>query len=188
MIWQSHWNRGLRIDEFIASLSTRKAEYDESMASFEPEAESLDDVKVWREHAFRIGIITEEWCGDAANYLPPFLKLFQTAPGLDVRIFIRDEYPDLRDANLSGGKAKIPVVAVFDADFREIARFVERPPEVNRWLSDNLGNRKWNQLSPDEKAVWKPAFLAKGREFRAEAVNRLVRTVDNAKAGIEATT
>jgi hypothetical protein len=181
MTWRLHWEKGLTIDEFIASLTTRKAEYEAAIASFEPGVKAVEAVKSWQA-GYKVGIITEEWCGDAANYVPPFLKLFTLAPQLEARIFRRDENPELRDANLMGGKAKIPVVVVFDADFNEVARFIERPPAVNRWLAAKLGGRRWNELTPEERAQWKPIFLAKGSEFRSEAVNKLVNAVAGALA------
>lgn len=179
MVWTNHWNQGLDITDFLASMTARHDEYIESIASFEPDAGIVESVSKWQS-GIRVGIITEDWCGDAANYLPAFLKLFSNAPDVEVRIFRRDENPEVRDANLIGGKAKIPVVVALDAEFKELARFVERPAAVNRWLVENLGGKRWNDLSEDERAHWKPIFLAKGREFRADAVKHFVEAVNKA--------
>ncbi len=181
MVWAESWINGLTIDDFVDSMSNRQDEYLDSIVEFEPDIDIIESVLNWKS-CVKVGIITEDWCGDAANYLPPFLKLFSQTPHIEVRMFRRDDNPELRDANLTGGKAKIPVVVAMDSEFKELARFIERPAAINRWLVENLGGKRWNDLTEEERAHWKPIFLAKGSEFRGIAVRQLVEAVNRASA------
>lgn len=45
-----------------------------------------------------------------------------------MRIFRIDDNPDLMDDCKTDGKKVIPVFVFFDADFKEIGRFLEKPP------------------------------------------------------------
>ena len=75
-------------------------------------------------------VITEDWCGTSLMYVPFVVKLAESAgPGIELRVFLRDENPDLMDQYLKHGKYRsIPVFAFFDAEMRELARFIEQRP------------------------------------------------------------
>jgi len=47
-------------------------------------------------------------------------------PNCDLRVFLRDQNPDLRDALLNNGFQSIPVVVFFDKDWNEVGRWIER--------------------------------------------------------------
>jgi len=74
-------------------------------------------------------VITEDWCGASIASVPFVFKLGEHVPGLDIRVFLRDENPDLMDQYLKNGVYRsIPVVAFFDGEMQELARFIERRP------------------------------------------------------------
>jgi hypothetical protein len=78
----------------------------------------------------RILVITEDWCGAAIVSLPSVMKLAESAPHIDMQIFLRDENPDLIDQFLKDGRHRsIPVFAFFDEDMNELVRFIERRPD-----------------------------------------------------------
>jgi hypothetical protein len=71
-------------------------------------------------------VITEDWCGTSLAYVPPVAKLVEATPGVDLRIFLRDENPALMDRYLKRGLYRsIPVIAFFDEQMNERARFIE---------------------------------------------------------------
>ncbi|HTY78353.1 MAG TPA: thioredoxin family protein [Candidatus Bathyarchaeia archaeon] len=74
--------------------------------------------------------ITEDWCGAAIASLPYVMKLAESAPHVTLRIFLRDENPDLMDQFLKDGRHRsIPVFVFLDENMHELARFIERRPE-----------------------------------------------------------
>ena len=55
-------------------------------------------------------VLTEDWCGDAVNTLPPVARLAEAVPQLELRILPRDENLDLMDTHLTGTARAIPVM------------------------------------------------------------------------------
>jgi len=65
-------------------------------------------------------VISEGWCGDAAQILPVINKLAQLNSNLDLQIVLRDENPDLMDAYLTNGGRSIPKLIIVDKDTLEV--------------------------------------------------------------------
>ncbi len=62
-------------------------------------------------------------------HVPFVAKLVEATPGVDLRVFLRDQNPDLMDQYLKKGLYRsIPVIAFFDAEMNELARFIEARP------------------------------------------------------------
>lgn len=81
---------------------------------------------------FHLLALSEDWCGDAVNTLAVVARLVELIPGATFRILGRDANPDLMDAHLTAGTRSIPVVIVYDADFREHGWWGPRPTELQR--------------------------------------------------------
>jgi hypothetical protein len=76
-----------------------------------------------------------------------------------MRIFLRDENPELMDRYLNQGIFRsVPVFVFFDEHMNELGRFIERP----RWLHDYLERRRvelfW-QLRAQHRAEWQQATI-----------------------------
>jgi hypothetical protein len=75
-------------------------------------------------------VITEDWCGTSLAHFPPLAKLVSGRPEIEMRIFLRDENPDVMDQFLKRGLYRsIPVFVFFDEHMNELARFIEQRPE-----------------------------------------------------------
>jgi hypothetical protein len=68
----------------------------------------------------------ENWCGDVHRNSPLVSHICDAIPGCELRVFFRDQNPDLRDSLLNNGYQSIPVAVFFDKDWNEIGRWVER--------------------------------------------------------------
>jgi hypothetical protein len=76
-------------------------------------------------------VLAEDWCGDVIANFPIIGRIAQDSGKLNLRVFLRDTHPDLMDLYLKDGKYKsIPTFVFFDDDFKELARWVERPDSV----------------------------------------------------------
>lgn len=53
-------------------------------------------------------VLTEGWCGDAAQNLPVINKLAETNENIELRIVLRDENPALMEEFLTNGNKAIP--------------------------------------------------------------------------------
>ena len=61
--------------------------------------------------------------------MPVVAKLAEAHPELELRVFLRDESPDVMDRYLKRGVHRsIPVIVFFDEAMRELARYVEERP------------------------------------------------------------
>jgi hypothetical protein len=59
-------------------------------------------------------IITEGWCGDAAQILPIFNKMSEVSDHIDLKIVFRDENEELMNLFLTNGTKSIPKLIILD--------------------------------------------------------------------------
>ncbi|WP_448518722.1 thioredoxin family protein [Rhodoflexus sp.] len=88
-------------------------------------------------------IISENWCGDAAQSLPVFHAIAALSGGkINLRIVYRDQHPELMDAHLTNGSRSIPVLIQLDEDFRVTGTWGPRPAEAQQkvmaWRKANI--------------------------------------------------
>jgi len=69
-----------------------------------------------RDRNIRILIITEFWCGDAAQNIPVIEKALSPNEHIEIRYVFRDEHPELIDRYLTNGGRSIPKMIVMDAE------------------------------------------------------------------------
>jgi hypothetical protein len=119
-------------------------------------------------------VLTEDWCGDALNTLPPLARLVDDVPQLDLRIFKRDQNLDLMDSHLTGSARAIPVVMVLDEQYRELEWWGSRPAALQNWVKSEEAQR----LSKDDRYVEMRRWYARdnGRTALAEITALLERT------------
>lgn len=60
-------------------------------------------------------VLTEAWCGDAAQIVPVLAKMADASPFISLRLLLRDEHPELMDAYLTNGGKSIPKLISLDA-------------------------------------------------------------------------
>ena len=72
-------------------------------------------------------MMAENWCGDVHRNSPMIARIVEAMPGTEMRVFLRDQNPDLTDCFLNNGYRSIPIVAFFDKDWNEVGRWLERP-------------------------------------------------------------
>ena len=69
------------------------------------------------EGKYRFLVITEGWCGDAAQIVPIINKVVSAAPEkFDLKLTLRDKNLTLIDAHLTNGGRAIPVLLILDAE------------------------------------------------------------------------
>lgn len=81
-------------------------------------------------------VITEAWCGDAANIVPVFNQVELANPAIKVRYILRDEHLDIMDQYLTNGGRSIPKMVVLDADVKEIGTWGPRPAEAQALMDE----------------------------------------------------
>ncbi|WP_022825687.1 thioredoxin family protein [Hymenobacter norwichensis] len=81
-------------------------------------------------------IITEGWCGDAAQIVPVLEAVAQASSGrLTTRYVLRDEHLDIMDRYLTNGSRSIPKLVVLNPDtLTEVAHWGPRPAAAQKLL------------------------------------------------------
>lgn len=65
-------------------------------------------------------VLTESWCGDAAQTLPVINKFAEANEKIDLKVVLRDENEDLMDKFLTNGSRSIPKLIVVDNASKEV--------------------------------------------------------------------
>ena len=92
--------------------------------------ERLDKGYVWL-------VLSEGWCGDAAQLLPIFNKMAVLSHTIDLKIVFRDENEALMDLFLTNGGKSIPKLIVLEKDTLDvIADWGPRPIEATKLIKD----------------------------------------------------
>lgn len=88
---------------------------------------------------FQLLIITEGWCGDAAQVLPVVNKMMEEI-GVEQKFVFRDINPELMDEYLTDGARSIPILIGVDGSGKEIFRYGPRPKEGMEMLKKHKAN------------------------------------------------
>ncbi|MES2679364.1 MAG: thioredoxin family protein [Bacteroidota bacterium] len=82
-------------------------------------------------------VLTEGWCGDAAQNLPIMAAIEKECPNIHLRLLLRDENSGLMDQYLTGSSRSIPkLICVRTANLEEIFTWGPRPDEVQHLMLD----------------------------------------------------
>jgi hypothetical protein len=73
-------------------------------------------------------VLAEGWCGDGAQIVPALHGMAQANPSIELRVLLRDDYPDVIDAFLTDGARAIPKLIFVDpADGQVLGAWGPRP-------------------------------------------------------------
>lgn len=80
---------------------------------------------------FKLLVITEGWCGDAAQSVPVAAEIARLFPEkVDFKVILRDTDTDLIDQFLTNGGRSIPVFIFLDENNRLLGHWGPRPKEA----------------------------------------------------------
>ncbi len=94
-------------------------------------------------------VITEGWCGDAAQNIPVINKMAEAAPNIELKFILRDEHPEIMDQYLTDGSRSIPKLVCLDAEsLEEIGTWGPRPAVIQekamQWKDDpEISKEEW---------------------------------------------
>ncbi|MFC2093414.1 thioredoxin family protein [Bacteroidota bacterium] len=78
-------------------------------------------------------VITEAWCGDAAQNNPVIAKIAEINQNIDLKFILRDENPDVMNAYLTNGNRSIPKLICLDSNIlKEIGTWGPRPEAAQK--------------------------------------------------------
>lgn len=82
-------------------------------------------------------VITEGWCGDAAQILPIINKMALVSDKVELRIILRDDNEEVMNMFLTNGTKSIPKLIIIDKESGEVINhFGPRPQEAKQLILD----------------------------------------------------
>ena len=127
-VTKERFAQGMTYDEYKAQMTRNQDKFEENERTAQLPAAELDAIRT--APRTNVLVLTEDWCGDALANVPVLGRLAKETGRFDVRVFLRDQNDDLMAQFMNGEYKSIPVFAFFDASFREVGRWIERPASV----------------------------------------------------------
>lgn len=81
-------------------------------------------------------VISEPWCGDAAQTLPFLNKIAQLSDNIDLKIVLRDENLELMNQFLTNGSQSIPIIIMLDEAMNVLQTFGPRSKAATKLVTD----------------------------------------------------
>ncbi|TVZ27537.1 thiol-disulfide isomerase/thioredoxin [Gillisia sp. Hel_I_86] len=115
-----NFSRSKRLDKTIKLLEAQKQCF-----------QDINEKQIWL-------VITEPWCGDAAQSLPFFNHIAESSENVELKIVLRDENPALMDVFLTNGSRSIPKLIVLDKNLQPIAHWGPRSNATAKVVDDYI--------------------------------------------------
>lgn len=117
-------------------------------------------------------IITESWCGDAAQILPFVQLLAQENPRISVKLVFRDDHPELMDQFLTKGTRAIPVVIFLNELDEVLGHWAPRPVDAQDMVIARKADPNPEPYDTFQVKLQKWYLKDKGRSTVEEVLNR----------------
>jgi Thioredoxin len=100
-------------------------------------------------------ILTEGWCGDAAQTIPVFNKISKLNSNIELKFLLRDENLGLMDQYLTNGKSRsIPKLIILDENNEELFNWGPRPKVLQEMFYHLKANAIDNATIKEEMHRW----------------------------------
>lgn len=97
-------------------------------------------------------VLTEGWCGDAAQIVPVLQKMADQNNKLELRLILRDENLEVMDAFLTNGARSIPKVIILEADTLDvIGTWGPRPMEIQEIVVNGMRQIRTLESQEEQK-------------------------------------
>jgi hypothetical protein len=170
----AEWSDALAFRDFVESDTARQSLWRTNArvgapADLVARARALDG-------PWKLLVLAENGCPDAAYSVPFLAALADSVPGIDLRVLRIDGYDHLFAGYEKDGRAAHPLVLVLDDSGRERGGWVERPAELAAWIDARRG------VLPDEELRlyrngWYEGNLGRG------ALGEVLALVDDIRVG-----
>jgi thiol-disulfide isomerase/thioredoxin len=136
------WQAGLTLAQFVEGMTTYQDEMRRRLREVAlSDADYAELACLTRPvHAL---VMTEDWCPDCLMNVPILARVVEAAPGMDMRIFVRSRFPDLKAYYQARGVGCIPIFTFLDAGFDEIGTWLERSQAAHARLQE------WKAARPE---------------------------------------
>lgn len=159
-----------RIPEFTPYYELNKKRMDRLLNTYRVEEAQVARFEELN-YSGKLLIISEGWCGDAAQSLPVIYRFFEKY--LEIKIVYRDQNEDLMNQYLTNGSKSIPIVLILNENKEVVAHWGPRP---------EFGNELFRKFKNDEEAYSKEKLMedmqmAYNKDKGAAIIEEMINTI-----------
>lgn len=123
-------------------------------------------------------VISEPWCGDAANIVPVLASIAEKNDKINLRIILRDDNTEIMDRYLTNGGRAIPMLVIFDSESgNELAIWGPRPATLQLIIKE-LKNKPDYNIDEIKKTIQLWYAENKTKDIQSEIL-KLIREIKN---------
>ena len=173
MSLQEYFDRALPYDAFRRGVAKNQDVLDEVYAN--PNLTSTDLAFLRNVAPLKVLVIGADWCPDVVHTVPRWARLAEAVPGLEFRIYVKEQAPELMQQFLGpGNKERIPVYIFLDGNGKHILHWSGRSRAADEWLLARRNRREYPEIPQDERTQLFQDFRTMYRErFRRENFEEL---------------
>jgi len=176
VVTPARFEQGLRYADFLAQATVNRDKFE---LYYNESPLTADDLVFFKRAAAapngpaRILALAEAWCGDVYRELPTVARIAE-ATGADLRVFLRDQNPDIMDEFLSNeGKSRaIPVFVFYTRETRYITHFTERSAGAHAELAA-ITAQVASELDLPEGTTFRTVPESEKQRFLKEVIARI---------------
>ncbi len=176
VVTPSRFEHGLCYADFLAQATVNRDRFE---LYYKESPLTADDLSFFKRAAglpngpAKILALAEAWCGDVYRELPTVVRIAE-ATTMELRIFLRDENPDIMDEFLSNdGKSRaIPVFVFYTRETRYITHFTERSAGAHAELA-SIGDQVASELNLPQGTTFRTVPEAGKQQFLREVIARI---------------
>jgi hypothetical protein len=155
--YRALFDNGKSFADFLAAAEKRKEQWQKNYSSA-----VVPDVLLTRARAtggpWKILVVAVDSCSDSVNTIPYLAKLAEQLMGVDLRIIGSDAGRAIMDGHKTpDGRGATPTVLLLDGNFGEKGCWIERPSELQEWMTKGGGNfegkMKWYDDDKGQKTL-----------------------------------
>lgn len=172
------WDTAMTVDDYVGTMMLNR---DEFAGRIETTTLTDEQRHLFADEPVRILVLTEDFCGDSAQLIPPVARLARESADIDVRILRRDAHRDLAAGYVrKDGYQAIPVFIVIGSNGEERGYVIERPQVAYADMAAET--RRFAAEHPDLEGVTRTYDRMPAETRAAVRANieryRLTRTAD----------
>lgn len=127
------WDVALDLETYVDGMTLNQDNFRENLQRSKL---SDDELERFRGQQLRFLVLTEDFCGDSLQFIPPVGALARGLDNVDIRVLHRDQYKELADNyRRKDGYQAIPVFIILNDAGDEIGYLVERPERVSEQMT-----------------------------------------------------
>lgn len=183
---KNYWNRAISFEQYVKDiedeiLSDKNLEFKPYFELNKKRMDRILNTYLVKEaqmkqfdglnYSGKLLIITEGWCGDAAQSLPVIYRFFKKF--LEIKIVYRDQNEDLMNQYLTNDSKSIPIVLILNEDKEVVAHWGPRPEFGNELFRHYKNNE---ETYPKEKLM-EDMQMAYNKDKGVAIIDEMIKTI-----------